>query len=76
MARRYFCTNPRLGYACITPESSRGTIIACAVKDNAATAAKLKAAKVDAGLSPGRMRVSPSIYNTEADVQALLAALR
>lgn len=66
---------PKLGYACITPEEAKGTIIAFAVKDNAATAAKLKAKKVDAGLNPGRMRISPSIYNTMDDVDALLRAL-
>jgi len=66
---------PRLGFECITPEGARGTIIAFAVKDGAATAAKLKAKKVDVSLSPGRMRVSPSIYNTMADVDALLNAL-
>jgi selenocysteine lyase/cysteine desulfurase len=66
---------PKLGYECITPEDARGTIIAFAVKDNAVTAAKLKAKKVDVGLNPGRMRVSPSIYNTMADVDALLMAL-
>jgi selenocysteine lyase/cysteine desulfurase len=66
---------PRLGFDCITPESSRGTIIGFAVKDDAATAAKLKDKKVDVGLSRGRMRVSPSFYNTTADVDALLSAL-
>jgi selenocysteine lyase/cysteine desulfurase len=66
---------PRLGYECITPEDAHGAIIAFAVKDGAATAAKLKAKKMDIGLSPGRMRVSPSIYNTMADVDALLEAL-
>ena len=66
---------PRLGFECITPEGARGTIIAFAVKDGAATAAKLKAMKVDVSLSPGRMRISPSIYNTMADVDALINAL-
>ena len=66
---------PRLGYDCITPEESRGAIVGFAVKDNATTAARLKAKKIDVGLSTGRMRVSPSIYNTAADVEALLAAL-
>ena len=66
---------PRLGYPCITPETSRGSIIAFSVKDNARTADRLHARKVDVGLSPGRMRVSPSFYNTRADIDALLAAL-
>jgi len=66
---------PRLGYACITPEDAGGAIIAFAVKDHEGTAAKLKAKKIDVGMNPGRMRVSPSIYNTMDDVQSLLAAL-
>jgi selenocysteine lyase/cysteine desulfurase len=66
---------PRLGFECITPEGAHGAIIAFEVKDDAATASKLKAKKMDVGFSPGRMRVSPSIYNTMADVDALLAAL-
>ncbi len=66
---------PRLGYECITPESSRGAIVGFRVKDDAGTAAKLKAKKIDVGLSAGRMRISPSVYNTRGDVEALLAAL-
>jgi selenocysteine lyase/cysteine desulfurase len=66
---------PRLGYECITPEGARGAIVGFRVKDDAGTAAKLKAKKIDVGLSVGRMRVSPSVYNTRTDVEALLAAL-
>ena len=66
---------PRLGYECITPEGARGAIIGFRVKDDAGTAAKLKAKKIDVSLSAGRMRVSPSVYNTRADIEALLAAL-
>jgi selenocysteine lyase/cysteine desulfurase len=66
---------PRLGYECITPEDAKGAIVAFSVKDDAATAAKLTAKKIDVSLSPGRMRVSPSIYNTVADVDALLDVL-
>jgi selenocysteine lyase/cysteine desulfurase len=66
---------PRLGFACITPVDAQGSIVSFAVKDDAGTAAKLKRANVDVSLNPRRMRVSPSIYNNEADVQALLEAL-
>ncbi|MCU1322123.1 MAG: selenocysteine lyase [Acidobacteriaceae bacterium] len=66
---------PRLGYASITPAESRSSIVAFEVKDGTATAAKLKRRKVDVSLSPGRMRISPSIYNTMADVDALLESL-
>jgi len=67
---------PRLGFACITPVDAQGSIVSFAVKDDAGTAAKLKRANVDVSLNPRRMRVSPSIYNNEAYVQALLEALR
>jgi selenocysteine lyase/cysteine desulfurase len=67
---------PQLGFACITPAEAQGAIISFAVKDDAGTAAKLKRANVDVSLNPRRMRVSPSIYNNEADVEALLEALR
>ncbi len=66
---------PRLGYDCITPEDAGGAIIAFSVKDDAATAARLKAKKVDISLYPGRMRIAPSVYNNEADVRVLIEAL-
>jgi selenocysteine lyase/cysteine desulfurase len=66
---------PKLGFECITPVDAQGAIISFAVKDDAGTAAKLKRANADVALSPRRMRVSPSIYNNEADVQALIEAL-
>jgi selenocysteine lyase/cysteine desulfurase len=39
------------------------------------TATALKRAKVDVSLSPGRMRISPSVYNDATDIQKLLTAL-
>lgn len=66
---------PPLGFECITPVDSQGAIISFSVKEDAGTAAKLKRANVDVSLNPRRMRVSPSIYNNEADVRALIEAL-
>jgi selenocysteine lyase/cysteine desulfurase len=66
---------PRIGYPCVTPEDAGASIITFTVKDDKATAAKLKAKNVDVSRNPGRMRVSPSIYNNEADIQALIEAL-
>lgn len=66
---------PGLGYACITPEDAQAAILSFSVHDDATTAAKLKKANVDVSLIPGRMRVSPSVYNNEADIHALLNAL-
>lgn len=66
---------PQLGFDCITPVDAQGAIVSFAVKDDAVTAAKLKRANVDVSLNPRRMRVSPSVYNTEADVRSLIEAL-
>jgi selenocysteine lyase/cysteine desulfurase len=64
-----------LGYEPLTPQDSPSSIVAFALKDEAATTARLTAAKVDVRLVAGTMRVSPSIYNTQADVDRLLNAL-
>jgi len=66
---------PRLGYPCITPEGSHAAITAYAVGNVEKTGAALGRAKVDVSLSAGRMRISPSVYNTMEDVEKLLAAL-
>jgi selenocysteine lyase/cysteine desulfurase len=66
---------PKLGYPCITPAESRGPIASFLVSDPKKTAAALKKANVDVSQSRGRMRISPSLYNDESDVQKLLAAL-
>ena len=66
---------PRLGYPCITPTESRAAITSYLVQDAEKTNAALRRAKVDVSLSEGRMRISPSVYNTMQDVEKLLAAL-
>ena len=66
---------PARGYTCITPEGSGAPIVSFRVTDEAKTAAALKRANVDVGLGEGRMRVSPSVYNTMDDVERLIAAL-
>ncbi|MDR3737448.1 MAG: aminotransferase class V-fold PLP-dependent enzyme [Terracidiphilus sp.] len=66
---------PARGYECITPAESRAAIVTFRVADEAKTAAALKRANVDVGLGEGRMRVSPSVYNTMDDVERLIAAL-
>ena len=66
---------PKLGHALITPEESRGPIVAFELKDPASVQAKLNRAKVDVTIADHRMRVSPSVYNDQADVDRLLEAL-
>ncbi len=66
---------PRLGYAPLTPTESIGSIVSFVVKDREDTARRLARAKVDVSLGAHRMRISPSVYNNDQDIDALVAAL-
>jgi len=66
---------PRLGYAAMTPAGSASPIATFLTKDPKDTAIRLRRAGVDVSVQGGRMRVSPSIYNTQHDVEKLLDAL-
>ncbi len=66
---------PRLGYASMTPADAKSSIATFITKDPADTSARLNKARVDVSVQGGRMRVSPSIYNTPGDVEKLLEAL-
>jgi selenocysteine lyase/cysteine desulfurase len=66
---------PKLGYPSITPQDSSGPIASFLVPDPNKTASALKKANVDVSQSRGRIRISPSIYNDENDVEKLLTAL-
>jgi len=67
---------PRLGFETLTPIGSNGPLLVFAKKDAAAThGAKLKAAKVDVSVYPHRIRIAPSIYNDQSDIDRLLNAL-
>lgn len=67
---------PKLGFPCITPESGRGPLVAFALSDPAATVEKLQRANIDVTVSGHRMRVSPSVYNTAADLDRLFRVLK
>jgi len=75
LALRILRELPRHGYTALTPESSVGSIVSFTVKDPEETARRLARAKVDVGFQGARMRISPSIYNNDQDVDALLSAL-
>ena len=66
---------PKLGYPCITPPGSPTPITAFLVENPEETSARLKAANVAAKVKWKQMRVSPSVFNTMADVDQLLDAL-
>jgi selenocysteine lyase/cysteine desulfurase len=66
---------PSLGFEPMTPTDSNSPIVAFAKKDAGNLAAKLKRANVDIAVYPHRVRISPSVYNDEADIDRLLDAL-
>jgi selenocysteine lyase/cysteine desulfurase len=66
---------PRLGYQSITPRDTLSPIATFLVANQEKTKRALRTAKVDVSMNPGRMRISPSIYNVRDDIEALLSAL-
>lgn len=66
---------PRLGFAPLTPPETTSPIVSFAMKDSAAVAARLKKARITIGDSLNRLRVSPSVFNDQADIDRLLEAL-
>ena len=65
----------RLGFEPMTPPGSTSPIVTFALADTRAVAEKLKRAKVDVAVYPHRIRVSPSVYNDQGDIDRLLEAL-
>jgi selenocysteine lyase/cysteine desulfurase len=66
---------PGLGYEPLTPAESRSPIATFVVKDPEALRAKLARARVEVKVEQHYMRVSPSVYNDQGDVDRLLNAL-
>ena len=66
---------PRFGYPSITPAGSPTPIAAFLVDNPEETQAKLKKANVVAKVKWRQMRVSPSVFNTDEDIERLLDAL-
>ncbi|MBS0334711.1 MAG: aminotransferase class V-fold PLP-dependent enzyme, partial [Proteobacteria bacterium] len=65
------------GFTPLTPPGGDGPIFACATPDAEARFGKALAARsVRISLYPQRLRISPSVYNTPADIDALLSVLR
>jgi selenocysteine lyase/cysteine desulfurase len=66
---------PPLGYPLLTPAESAAHIAAFVVKDPASVAAKAKRANITVKFVEHQMRVSPSVYNDQKDIDRLLEAL-
>lgn len=76
LLRRLHEALPRLGWTSITPPES-GSALASFTLPGAEQrfGARLKAARVSVSLYGDRMRVSPSLFNSSDDIEALIAAL-
>ena len=76
LATRVRTELPRLGYPTITPPDQYAQIVSFLVTDRAETERRLTRANVFVTFQgQTRMRISPSIYNNDADVDVLLSAL-
>ena len=75
LLRRLQKEMPRLGFEPMTPADSTSPIVTFAKKDTKDIPQRLKRANVDIAVYPHRVRVSPSVYNDQADVDKLLEAL-
>ncbi|MDJ0840659.1 MAG: aminotransferase class V-fold PLP-dependent enzyme [Acidobacteriota bacterium] len=62
-------------YPCITPDVTRSPIITFLTENPQELRKKLKAADVVITVAHNRMRVSPALYNNEADIDALAVVL-
>jgi selenocysteine lyase/cysteine desulfurase len=75
LTRRIQKELPRLGFQPLTPPESTSPIVTFAVKDPAAVDARLKKAQVAVKVAEHAMRISPSVYNDQHDIDNLLNAL-
>jgi len=66
---------PRLGFEALTPPETTSPIISFAMKNPADVAARMKKARITIGDGLNRLRVSPSVFNEQSDIDRLLEAL-
>jgi selenocysteine lyase/cysteine desulfurase len=68
---------PPLGYQALTPRGTQTPILAFELKDAAATARTLQAAKIAATIvaNENRLRLSVSVFSTHDDIDRVVAAL-
>jgi selenocysteine lyase/cysteine desulfurase len=66
---------PRLGYRVVTPRETRAPLVTCVLEDARRLAPRLQEAKIRMTVSRNRFRVTPSVFNDMADIDALLRVL-
>ena len=59
----------------MTPLDSASPIVAFAKKDMSGLSERLRRAAIDIAVYEHRVRISPSVYNDQGDIDKLLAAL-
>jgi len=76
LLRRLHEEMPRLGWTSITPRETPSPLIAFTLAGaEQRFAERLRTAKVSVSLYGDRMRISPSVFNDERDIERLLEAL-
>ncbi len=74
--RRLHAEMPRLGFTPLTPPETPSALIAFAARDaERRFGERLRQANISVSLGGDRIRISPSIFNDERDIEALLSAL-
>ncbi len=67
---------PKIGYACITPKDNESPILAFVAKDPDNTMKRLRSANIHCAMRFGnKLRISPSIYNNQSDIDRIVKAL-
>ncbi|HLJ49150.1 MAG TPA: aminotransferase class V-fold PLP-dependent enzyme [Bryobacteraceae bacterium] len=66
---------PRFGFEPMTPSESASPIVTFSKRDARELSRRLRQAKIDIAVYEHRVRISPSIYNDQADVEKLLDSL-
>jgi len=76
LLRRLHKELPHLGFESMTSSESTSPIVTFAKKDVGNISQRLRSANVDIAIYPHRIRISPSVYNDQTDIDKLLEALR
>lgn len=66
---------PRMGFIPLTPPEAGGNIVAFAVPDPDALQKLLRQHSIEVTFDQHRMRISPSVFNDQGDIDRLLAVL-
>jgi selenocysteine lyase/cysteine desulfurase len=75
LTRRLQKEMPRLGYPSATPAEAKSAIVSFVVKDPHALATRLEKANIDVKFDQHLLRLSPSVYNNQTDIDKLLNAV-